>query len=33
MRLHAKDDPENTARMIEELKTVNLEHLSEGKDL
>ncbi|CAF4546823.1 unnamed protein product [Rotaria magnacalcarata] len=32
MRLHAKDDPENTARIIEELKR-SLEHLNQGKDL
>ncbi len=32
MRLHAKDDPENTARIIEELK-VSLEHLNQGKDI
>ena len=32
MRLHAKDDPENTARIIEELKT-SLEHINEGKDM
>jgi hypothetical protein len=31
MRLHAKDDPENTARIIEELK-LSLEHLYPGKD-
>ena len=33
MRLHAKDDPENTARIIEELKQ-SLEQLNHGnKDL
>jgi len=31
MKLHTKDDPENTARIIEELRT-SLEHLNEGKD-
>jgi len=31
MRLHAKDDPENTARIIDELKT-SLERLNGGKD-
>jgi len=31
MRLHAKDDPENTARIIEELKR-SLEQLNQGKD-
>ncbi len=31
MRLHAKDDPENTARIIDDLKT-SLERLNEGKD-
>jgi len=31
MRLHAKDDPENTARIFDELKTA-LERLNEGKD-
>jgi hypothetical protein len=29
--LHAKDDPENTSRILEELK-VSLEHLNQGKD-
>jgi len=32
MRLHAKDDPENTARIFDELKA-SLERLNEGKDL
>jgi len=32
MRLHAKDDPVNTARIIEELKS-SLEQLNHGKDL
>jgi hypothetical protein len=32
MRLHAKDDPDNTARIIEELKT-SLEKLNHSKDL
>jgi hypothetical protein len=32
MRLHAKDDPENTSRIIEELKR-SLEQLNHGKDL
>ena len=32
MRLHAKDDPENTSRIIDELKQ-SLEHLNHGKDL
>jgi len=31
MRLHAKDDPENTTRIIEELKR-SLEQLNQGKD-
>ena len=31
MRLHAKDDPENAARIIEELK-ISLERLHPGKD-
>jgi len=31
VNLHAKDDRENTARIIDELKT-SLEHLNEGKD-
>jgi hypothetical protein len=31
LRLHAKDDPEHTARLIDELKT-SLEHLNQGKD-
>jgi hypothetical protein len=31
MKLHTKDDPENTARIIDELRT-SLEHLNEGKD-
>ena len=32
MNLHAKDDPENTARILEELKK-SLERLHQGKDL
>ncbi len=32
MRLHAKDDPENTTRIIDELKQ-SLEQLNHGKDL
>ena len=32
MNLHAKDDPENTSRVIEELKR-SLENLHQGKDL
>ena len=31
LRLHAKDDPEHTARLIDELKA-SLEHLNQGKD-
>ena len=32
MSLHAKDDPEKTSRIIDELKR-SLEHLNRGKDL
>ena len=32
MRLHAKDDPENTARVVDELRK-SLEHFTEDKDL
>jgi len=32
IRLHAKDDPENTSRIIDELKQ-SLERLNQGKDL
>ena len=32
MRLHAKDDPENTMRIVKELQAA-LEHFNEGKDL
>lgn len=32
MRLHAKDDPENTSRIIDELMR-SLQHLNQGKDL
>lgn len=32
MNLHGKDEPENTARILEELK-VSLERLHHGKDL
>jgi hypothetical protein len=31
LRLHAKDDPEHTAHVIEELK-ISLEQLNQGKD-
>ncbi|CAF0770979.1 unnamed protein product [Adineta steineri] len=31
MRLHAKDDPENTARVIEQLR-ISLDQFNEGKD-
>lgn len=31
MRLHAKDDPENTSRVLDELKR-SLEQLNQGKD-
>ena len=31
MRLRAKDDPDNTARIIDELRT-SFEHLNEGKN-
>ena len=32
MSLHAKDDPENTSRIIDELKA-SLELLNQGKDI
>ncbi|UJR35169.1 hypothetical protein I4U23_027936 [Adineta vaga] len=32
VRLHAKDDPENTARIVNELRA-SLEHFADGKDL